>query len=150
MKLRDWTQEPDLCEVFKSIHITGVLQIMQHIVVVDDTPALAELVMRMLTRYGYSVRTLSGGLQLIEYMRQHRPALVLLDVGLPVKDGWTLIREIRMQPDLAHIPVIAVTAHAADEDRQRAFSAGYTNYLSKPFDVQDLLQMVRGYVPSAV
>jgi len=63
MRLRDWTQEPDLCEVFKSIHITGVLQIMQHIVVVDDTPALAELVMRMLTRYGYHVRTLSGGLQ---------------------------------------------------------------------------------------
>ena len=70
---------------------------------------------------------------------QNPPALMLLDMSLPVKDGWQVAREMKATPALQHIPIIALTAHAMADDRQRALLAGCDDYDTKPVDLPRLL-----------
>ena len=67
------------------------------------------------------------------------PNLILMDLSLPLMDGWTATREIKQHDNLKHIPVIALTAHAMSGDRERALEAGCDDYVSKPIHVPDLL-----------
>jgi CheY-like chemotaxis protein len=120
---------------------------MNTIVVVDDTPEVAMLMSRIFHRRGYEVCMLENGLDLIATMRDQMPALVLLDVSLPYRDGWSLVAEIRRTPEIKHIPVIAFSALATPEERQRMLAAGYTDCIGKPFVLSDVLVMVEHYMP---
>ena len=72
----------------------------------------------------------------------HRPALVLLDMNLPVLDGWSVCQRIRENPDVSDTPVIALTAHAMAEDRDKAMAAGCDDYATKPIDFPALLEKI--------
>jgi two-component system cell cycle response regulator DivK len=90
-------------------------------------------------RAGFTVITAEDGAAALDEMRANAPDAVLLDMNLPVKDGWTVASEAKQDPALAPIPIIALTAHAMEADRQKALSAGCDDYATKPIDFPALV-----------
>ena len=114
------------------------------VLVVDDDPDLLEVVRRILDMSGYEVRCATNGLEAIDAIAQKKPTVVLLDMLMPVMDGWQCVRELRAR--YGHeIPIVIVTA--AEHARARAAQVGITDVLPKPFDMDDLLRVVERYVP---
>ena len=112
---------------------------MQTILLVEDNEMNRDMLSRRLKRKGYEVVLAVDGQQGIDMCLQNPPALMLLDMSLPVKDGWQVAREMKATPALQHIPIIALTAHAMADDRQRALLAGCDDYVTKPVDLPRLL-----------
>ena len=108
---------------------------MAKILIVEDSPDNMKLFRTLLTLKGYQVTGLGGGEGLLQGIEQDRPDLVLMDIQLPGKDGFELLREIRASPYRA-LRVIALTAHAMTGDRERALQAGFDGYITKPIDVK--------------
>jgi CheY-like chemotaxis protein len=109
---------------------------------VEDNELNRDMLTRRLTRAGYQVLTACDGEQALIQVRSEQPDVVLLDMNLPVKDGWTTCREIRNEDSIADTAIIALTAHAMREDRDRALAAGCNEYATKPVDFPDLLQKI--------
>jgi len=97
---------------------------------------------RRLVRASFRVLTAGDGEAALAVMRAERPDVVLLDMNLPVKDGWSTCREAREDPLLQHTAIIALTAHAMGEDRERAMDAGCDDYATKPIDFPELLDKI--------
>ena len=116
------------------------------VLLVEDNELNRDMLSRRLARAGYSVRVAPDGEKALQAMRDKRPDVVLLDMNLPVKDGWTTCREARQDPGLAATRIIALTAHAMGEDRQRAMEAGCDDYATKPVDFPDLLAKMQQLV----
>ena len=118
------------------------------ILVVDDDETLRRLVFWVLTDAGYSVMEAPNGAVALTRVQEAIPALILLDMRMPVLDGWTFARRYRTLPG-PHAPIICVTA-AVDgaEVATRGAQIGAVGSLSKPFDLDDLLTIVRRYVPA--
>ncbi len=91
---------------------------------------------------GYAVLTARNGMEALELLDRVHADVVLLDLSMPVLDGYQTTQLIRQRPHLAGLPVVAVTAHAMSEDREEALRAGCSDYLSKPFRPNELLAMV--------
>jgi two-component system, cell cycle response regulator DivK len=113
------------------------------LLLVEDNQLNCEMLTRRLTRAGYTVVTAADGQQALTLMASVRPALVLMDMNLPVMDGWTACRTAREDPRLRDIPIIALTAHAMDTDRRSALAAGCDDYATKPIDFPELLNQIR-------
>jgi CheY-like chemotaxis protein len=109
---------------------------------VEDNEMNREMLMRRLKRAGYDVDSAGDGQQALDLMRESGPDIVLLDMNLPVKDGWTTCREARNDPSIAETRIIALTAHAMGEDRERAMEAGCDDYATKPIDFPALLEKI--------
>ena len=109
------------------------------VLLVEDNEMNRDMLSRRLQRAGYEVLTAADGEQALGQMRKGTPQVVLLDMNLPVKDGWTTCREMRDDPALADLPVIALTAHAMSEDREKALAAGCDDYATKPVDFRSLV-----------
>jgi two-component system cell cycle response regulator DivK len=105
------------------------------ILIVEDSPDNMKLFRTLLTLKGYDVAGLAGGDGLLAAIEQDSPDLVLMDIQLPGKDGFALLREIRASP-FGTVRVIALTAHAMTGDRERALQAGFDGYITKPIDVR--------------
>jgi two-component system cell cycle response regulator DivK len=112
------------------------------ILIVEDSPDNMKLFRTLLTLKGYQVSELGGGEGLLEEIEQGNPDLVLMDIQLPGKDGFALLREIRGSP-FGTIRVIALTAHAMTGDRERALQAGFDGYITKPIDVKSFPDQVQ-------
>lgn len=116
------------------------------VVVVDDEPDSLEVAEIILDSYGANVHTGSNGAEGLELARRIRPRFVISDISMPVMDGWGLIHEMKNDRTLMDIPVIALTAHAMVGDRERAITAGFHNYLTKPLTastfIHDLLKLL--------
>jgi CheY-like chemotaxis protein len=112
---------------------------MIRVLLVEDNEMNRDMLSRRLARKGFEVLLAADGEEALEVARRERPDLVLMDMNLPVKDGWTTVREIREDPQLGDIPVIALTAHAMSDDRQKALDAGCNDYETKPLDFARLL-----------
>ena len=112
------------------------------ILIVEDSPDNMKLFRTLLTLKGYEVAGLTGGEGLLEAIEQSGPDLVLMDIQLPGKDGFTLLREIRGSP-CGTVRVIALTAHAMTGDRERALQAGFDGYITKPIDVRSFPDLVQ-------
>ena len=112
------------------------------VLVVDDNADTRRVVRWGLERWGYQVLEASDGRQALEVAAEHRPDLVLMDLAMPVLDGFDAIRSIRAHPDLRELPVIAVTAFDRAVSRDQAQSAGCDYYLSKPIDFYRLEALV--------
>ena len=95
---------------------------------------------------GYDAILASDGLSAVEMAAEHKPCLILMDLMMPVLDGFEAMRRIKENPDTKDIPVVAVTALSRPADRQRALSDGAVDYLSKPFDLEALVAMVNRYM----
>lgn len=113
-----------------------------HILIVEDSPDNMKLFRTLLTMRGHEVSGLSGGEGLLETIERASPALVLMDIQLPGKDGFSLLEEIRRSPHGA-LKVVALTAHAMSGDRERALEAGFNGYITKPIDIRSFPEMVR-------
>ena len=114
----------------------------QSILLVEDNEVNRDMLVRRLQRAGHRVTTAGDGEAALEAMRQQQPAVVLMDMNLPIKDGWTACREAQQDTSIARIPIIALTAHAMEEDKHRALEAGCSDYATKPVDFPDLLAKI--------
>jgi two-component system cell cycle response regulator DivK len=114
----------------------------EQILVVEDNEKNMKLLRDVLRATGYRTLEASTGGQALTLAAKHRPAVVLMDVRLPDMDGVEALRRFRMDERTASIPVLAVTAQAMKEDRERFEGAGFDGYLSKPVDVDELLAAV--------
>ena len=114
----------------------------QSILLVEDNEVNRDMLVRRLQRAGHEVTTAGDGEAALEAMRQQQPAVVLMDMNLPIKDGWTACREAQQDTSIAGIPIIALTAHAMEEDKHRALEAGCSDYATKPVDFPDLLAKI--------
>ena len=103
-----------------------------------------DMLSRRLRRAGFDTLLAQDGAQALEQIAAQRPGLVLLDMNLPIVDGWSVCRRVRANPQLRDIPIIALTAHAMAEDRDRALAAGCDDYATKPIDFPALLDKIRG------
>lgn len=116
------------------------------IVIVDDEEDSLEVAEVILLEYGANVHTANNGAEGLELTRNVKPNFVISDLSMPVMDGWGYIDAMQRDRELAQIPVIALTAHAMIGDRERAITAGFHNYLTKPLTVDtfmaDLLKLL--------
>jgi two-component system cell cycle response regulator DivK len=112
------------------------------ILIVEDSPDNMKLFRTLLTLKGYEVAGLTGGEGLLAAIEGGAPDLVLMDIQLPGKDGFALLREIRSSP-FGTVRVIALTAHAMTGDRERALQAGFDGYITKPIDVRNFPEQVQ-------
>jgi len=116
------------------------------ILVVDDEPRYVRLVEVNLTTEGYAVETASNGQQAVESVASKQPDLVLLDVMMPIMDGFTACERIR---EFSTLPIIILTAKGEERDRVRGLDAGADDYIVKPFSAQELLARVRAVLRRA-
>ena len=109
------------------------------ILLVEDNELNRDMLVRRLNRAGLAVISAENGQQALDMMASEQPALVLMDMNLPVLDGWTACRKAREDERIKHIPIIALTAHAMEADRMNALEAGCDDYATKPVDFPGLL-----------
>lgn len=116
------------------------------ILVVEDNQDNMTLIVDVLISLEYEVFQAKDGEIGVEMTKDLRPDLVLMDLSLPVKDGWTATREIKADEALQKIPVIALTAHAMQGDKERALEAGCDDYITKPINLQELASKLDDYL----
>jgi CheY-like chemotaxis protein len=112
---------------------------MPKILVVEDNEMNRDMLTRRLTKKGFEAAIAMDGREAVAMARSHRPDLILMDMSLPVMDGWEATRQIKAAPETRSIPVIALTAHAMAGDRERALEAGCDDYDTKPVEFSGLL-----------
>jgi CheY-like chemotaxis protein len=116
------------------------------IVVVDDEIDSLEVATRILRHYGATVYSANNGKEGLEVIRKVKPRFVISDLSMPEVDGWAMLYELKLDRATIDIPVIALTAHAMVGDRERAITAGFHNYLTKPLTpatfMNDLLRLL--------
>ncbi len=110
------------------------------ILIVDNEPDNLEVVFEALRFFGVTVETAENGEQGLEILRTFTPDLILLDLSMPVMDGWEMHSRLKANPQTRHIPVVALTAHAMSGDAERVREAGFEGYMAKPVDVKTLVQ----------
>lgn len=116
---------------------------MTKILLVEDNEMNLDMLTRRLERRGFEVLVAIDGAQGIEVVKQEMPDLILMDMSLPVMDGWEATRRLKADPKLRHIPIIALTAHAIAGDRERCLAAGCDEYESKPVKFPRLLEKIQ-------
>jgi len=104
------------------------------ILLVEDNELNADMLTRRLQRIGHEVLVSGDGQTGVDMVRKHQPDLVLMDMSLPVMDGWTATRTLKADDTVAHIPVMALTAHAVVGEREKALDAGCDEYDTKPIE----------------
>ncbi len=119
------------------------------ILLVEDNELNRDMLTRRLVRAGYRVEPAGDGEQALTRMRELNPDLVLMDMNLPVMDGWSACRAARAEESLASIPIIALTAHAMESDRKVAMEAGCDDYATKPIDFPGLLVKIQKLTDAA-
>lgn len=116
---------------------------MKRILVAEDNPANRELIRAILEASGCEVVEAEDGEEALLKIREAEPDLILMDVQMPRLDGVAVLQQLRAEPSLATIPVIALTAYAMRGDRERFLAAGFDSYLSKPIDAKILWMQVQ-------
>ncbi len=119
---------------------------MTTILLVEDNELVAEMMGERLEDYGFQVLTAGDGQRAIDLVRSDRPDLVLMDMSIPIINGWDATRMLKADADLRLIPVIALTAHAIAGEREKALDAGCDEYESKPVDFNRLLEKISRFV----
>ncbi len=116
--------------------------LMTKILIVEDNEMNRDMLSRRLERKGYEIEIAVDGEEGLSMMRNNKPDLVLMDMGLPVLDGWEATTQAKADPSISEIPIIALTAHAMEEDRQKALGAGADDFDTKPVQLQRLLEKI--------
>ena len=119
------------------------------ILVVEDNEDNRKLVADVLSSLSYDSILATNGVEGVQMAEREKPALILMDLSLPHKDGWTAAREIKSNPKLKHIPIIALTAHAMFGDRERALEAGCDDYIPKPIDLAEMAKKLAKHLDSS-
>ena len=119
------------------------------ILVIEDTEDNRQIIRDLLTNAGYRLVEAIDGAQGVEAARRELPDLILMDIQLPVMDGYEATRRIKADPATRMIPIIAVTSYALSGDESKARQAGCDGYVAKPFSPRQLLAKVREFLPMA-
>ena len=122
---------------------------MAKILLVEDNELNRDMLSRRLTRQGYDVVLAFDGARGVEMTGSEQPDLVLMDMSLPVLDGWEAAKRLKANPATCSIPVIALTAHAMTADRERALAAGCDDYDTKPIELPRLLEKMEALIGKA-
>jgi DNA-binding response OmpR family regulator len=115
----------------------------KHLLLIEDEPNIIEAISFILSRDGWSVRAHSDGTNAVETASRLKPDVIILDVMLPGKSGYDILREIREEPDISGIPVLMLTARGQTKDRELAEKAGASRFMTKPFSNADVVEAVR-------
>ena len=119
---------------------------MEKILLVEDNDMNRDMLSRRLSRRGYYVVVAADGEQGIRLARAEAPDLILMDMSLPVLDGWEATRRLKAAPETQCIPIIALTAHAMSGDREKAIAAGCNDYDTKPIEFPRLLAKIEAFL----
>jgi two-component system, cell cycle response regulator DivK len=122
---------------------------MARILLVEDNEMNRDMLSRRLTRQGFEVAIAIDGQQGIDMALADKPDLILMDISLPVVDGWEATKQIKADDRTKHIPVIALTAHAMAQDREKALQVGCNDFDTKPVELSRLLEKIRGLLNPA-
>jgi CheY-like chemotaxis protein len=117
------------------------------ILYVEDNEDNVYVVKSRLTRAGFTILIAADGAQGVAMASTEQPDLILMDLSLPVLDGWEATRRIKAAPETKHIPVVALTAHAMAGDREKALAAGCNDFDTKPIELPRLLEKIRALLP---
>jgi len=122
----------------------------RQILVVEDDASIRGLVSDLLRDDGYQVSEACNGAEALDAVREQRPDLIVLDLMMPVMDGWTFVEECRREPGFDDVPIVVTSAsHDLPRTAERLRSLGVRTCLAKPFDVDGLLALVERYAPAA-
>lgn len=121
---------------------------MSRILLVEDNEMNRDMLSRRLTRRGFEVVIAVNGQEGVEMTRQENPDIVLMDMSLPVLDGWEATRRLKKDDGTKHIPIIALTAHAMAGDREKTLEAGCDDYDTKPIEFARLLDKINALLAS--
>lgn len=113
------------------------------VLLVEDNDLNRDMMLRRLNRAGLQVITAANGQQALDIMQEKKPCIVLMDMNLPILDGWAASRRAKEDEAIRHIPIIALTAHATEAYRQYALAAGCDDYATKPVDFPALLVKIQ-------
>lgn len=119
---------------------------MKKILYVEDNPDNVFMMTRRLARRGFMVVAAGDGAQGVAIAAALSPSLILMDLSLPVMDGWEATRRLKAAPETSHIPVVALSAHAMAGDREQALAAGCDDYETKPVDLPRLLGKIEALI----
>jgi CheY-like chemotaxis protein len=118
------------------------------ILIVDDEYFLAEIIKVRLESIGYDTFTAENGVQALECLKKEKIDLVLMDVMMPIMDGWNATQAIKADESLKHIPVIMLTALGRHQDHLKADEVGADDYVTKPFEAADLVEKIKKWIKS--
>ena len=122
---------------------------MSKILLVEDNETNRDMLSRRLLRRGYEVVIALDGESGLSLAESEAPDLILMDMSLPILDGWEATRRLKAASATRHIPVIALTAHAMSSDRDKALEAGCDDYDTKPIELPRLLEKIEALLPTA-
>lgn len=117
-----------------------------HILIADDVPRNLQLLGNLLTKEGYKIAAVTKGEQVVPSVEKFDPDLILLDVMMPDKNGFEVCKELQARPEYADIPIIFLTGKAEQEDVIEGLKIGGSDYITKPFNSQELLIRVKTHV----
>ncbi len=123
---------------------------MTKILYVEDNDDNVYMLSRRLKRKGFEVIVAGDGEQGVAMARTEAPALILMDLSLPVLNGWEATQRLKASPDTAGIPIIALSAHAMASDREKALAAGCDDFDTKPVELERLLSKILAFLPDHV
>lgn len=121
---------------------------MARILLVEDNELNRDMLSRRLIKNGFDITVAVDGAESVQLAKSEMPDLILMDMSLPVMDGWQATEHIKNDQATRHIPVIALTAHAMGEDRQKAMIAGCDEYDTKPIELSRLLSKIHKFLES--
>ena len=122
---------------------------MAKILLVEDNEMNRDMLSRRLRRRGHELVVAGDGADGVAKARSERPGLILMDMSLPILDGWEATRQLKADPATSDIPIIALTAHAMNDDRQRAIAAGCDDYDTKPIELPRLVAKIDALLGTA-
>jgi two-component system cell cycle response regulator DivK len=120
---------------------------MKRILIVEDKDTSRELLRTVLEKQGYVVAEATDGEQALVLARANVPDLILLDLQMPLRNGYEVVSELRKDPRFVSVPIVAVTASAMQGDRDKALLAGFSGYLTKPLSLSTLREEIRRLLP---
>jgi two-component system cell cycle response regulator DivK len=119
---------------------------MPRILLVEDNEMNRDMLTRRLERRGFKILAAHDGAEGVKMALSEKPDLILMDMSLPVMDGWDATRAIKADPEVTHIPVIGLTAHSMAGDREKCLAAGCDEYDTKPIDFPRLLDKISHFL----
>jgi two-component system alkaline phosphatase synthesis response regulator PhoP len=116
---------------------------MKKIILAEDVSAIAKIVIHKLQNSGYNVKYFNNGEGVVEAIIEEKPSLLITDIMMPIKDGMTILKEVKSNPTISNIPVIILTGNREEDSVVRGFKNGAADYIRKPFSTAELLLRVK-------
>ena len=119
-----------------------------NILIVEDGYDSIQVMTRVLTHHGATVSVARNGKECLKMLKDFTPSIILMDLDMPIMDGWTALAQIRANPDTKHLPVVAITAYHSATVAEEAARAGFNGYFSKPVSIRSIIPRLEQIIPT--